>query len=275
MGTIEDYLRAELANLRGAPDAGRHFSLLQSDRSVVQFMRAYVAFNRDFAPCVASLAGAIGLSQDIFQDGPDATDLDDRGLEVASHVFFSVIDEFWDRERGRTKTHRSMAQFFLRELLCFYRIDPHTLGALPREVRKQIARIRDGYRVDGPKNDTNLFHAIGFHIGSECMADLEFNTLDRLLCERHPALVAHLERVEDEVGDSAYFWLRLHKSVEAEHYEAALRAASAAVETYRGPLDSSELRDRLVGGIHDFFDLQQRFLDVATQPSEDRGRAAA
>jgi hypothetical protein len=76
---------------------------------------------------------------------------------------------------------------------------------------------------------------MGYHLGSEVLADQEFSTIDHTLRERRAALVAHLEAFSFDIGGQAhngYYWLRIHSGhgggVECDHFEWAVQGVHKA-----------------------------------------------
>jgi hypothetical protein len=104
---------------------------------------------------------------------------------------------------------------------------------------------------------------MGFHAGSEVLADREFTVLDRVLRERLPALVAHLEQTRVPIlGErhDAYYWVRIHTGVEAEHFEYALRGVRKALRFYAGTQPRGLVKEWVLGGFSWFAVVQSEFL---------------
>ena len=81
---------------------------------------------------------------------------------------------------------------------------------------------------------------MGFHVGSEILADQEFVIIDAVLKARRPEMVAALEAMRVEVlseKHNAYYWIRIHTGVEAEHFDAALKGVNNALRFYAGALE--------------------------------------
>ena len=106
-----------------------------------------------------------------------------------------------------------------------------------RATEDAMARVWEGYGV-GARLEERLFRAMGFHTGSEILADQEFVVLDKALRARRPDLVAGLEDMKVAIlgqRHDAYYWIRIHTGVEAEHFDAALRASTTRSRFYAGP----------------------------------------
>jgi hypothetical protein len=72
---------------------------------------------------------------------------------------------------------------------------------------------------------------MGFHVGSEILADQEFTIIDAVLKAERPEMVRALEAMKVEVlgaNHNAYYWIRIHTGVEAEHFDAALKGVNNA-----------------------------------------------
>ncbi|QQR83461.1 iron-containing redox enzyme family protein [Candidatus Peregrinibacteria bacterium] len=180
---------------------------IDSNEALMEFLARYVAFNKVFGPCVSILAGRIGLNP-LF------------GSSIASPVFYAAIDEFG----GAGKTdHSTLADAMLRTASKFLGLTL-TDGNDHPPTRTAISQVISGYTADqaGGASRDDLLKAIGFHNGSEAMADREFNTLNNYLNQQHPALIAALE--EGEGGR----WIKIHNTVEEKHAEQAVRAANLA-----------------------------------------------
>jgi hypothetical protein len=222
----------------------------------------YIHFNSVFGSGVAQLAGAIGSRPDLFRDSSEPVDLlADRSSEVAAKIFFAAIDEFGDHSAMRRGTHRCLAQTTLRAVAAFGGCeDMNGAGFINKTTEAAMARVRGGYVVNQfPRHDA-LLRAIGFHIGSETLADGEFCALDRILRERFPELVEALEDKKWQAGPPPYFWIQIHTTAEAEHSMAAFDAANLAIRYYAGPGGAGAAREWIVQGIHEFAAVQTEFM---------------
>jgi hypothetical protein len=86
-----------------------------------------------------------------------------------------------------------------------------------------------------------LFYGLGYHLGSELLADREFSLIDEYLRSRQPELVHHLMRSTIELAGGkhrCYAWVGVHSGhgggVEADHFEYALSGARAALRFLSG-----------------------------------------
>jgi hypothetical protein len=94
----------------------------------------------------------------------------------------------------------------------------------------------------------SLFEGIGYHLGSEVLADREFSIIDTYLRESHSELVQLLMRQTVKIGDEehrAYAWIGIHSGhgggVEDEHFEAALAGVNLALSFVPAHHQSNEI----------------------------------
>ena len=58
----------------------------------------------------------------------------------------------------------------------------------------------------------------------------------------------------------AYHWIKIHTSVEEDHFQYALRAATLAMQYYSGPQKRTEVKKQILRGVQSFASLQERFM---------------
>src|SRR6185295_4655061 len=160
-------------------------------RSDLEHVLASHSGNSIFGSGVANLAGEIGARQNLFRDADEpAALIADRSVEVAAPFFFAAIDEFGGA--GHRSTHRTLAQATLKGAGCFLGYDGATLNRLAEPNLRTLTamdKVRAGYAINQQVGEQELFRAIGFHIGSEVLADEEFNLLDGFLRAEYADLV--------------------------------------------------------------------------------------
>jgi hypothetical protein len=246
-------------------------SEVESADELIRFVHRYTVFNGDFAAGVASLAGAFHVRQDLFRADDEAIpSCADRSADVASYIFFAAEDEYSVRGGGPRWTHRGLGQVVLRETLVYFGLSPERFAGefnLGPTMQGILAETHSGYRVGEVPTEEQLFAALGFHIGAELLADVEFNVIHEHLVEHHRGYVDHLLATDIGHGLNAYHWVQLHTSVEAEHFDAAVVSADKALEYYAGPRDAREAADEIVTGFEAFLGLQRRFFANALSPS--------
>jgi hypothetical protein len=227
----------------------------------------YVQFNSAFGPGLANLAGEIAARQGLFVDAQEPVRLlADRAAEVASDFFYAAVDEFDDRATPWRDTHRTLAQATIKGVgLHFgYRLeDLDGIIAINEATRSSMKRVFEGYGLGTHLEEKALFEAMGFHVGSEILADREFVVIDETLRRNQPALVAALEAMKVEILGSkhnAYYWIRIHTGVEAEHFDAALKGVNRALGFYAGSLDPAQVKAFMLGGFERFAQVQAGFM---------------
>jgi len=235
--------------------------------ALVRFLGRYTAWNALFGAGVAALAGNIARSPALFLD-PAAPfkAVADRSVYVASFFFDAARDEFDDRDTRHRDTHRCLAQatvsgtveFFLRRgvlkdvgLVEVLLAEPLWLAAL-RE------RVGIGYGIFPDGRPFALFRAMGYHLGSELLADREFSLLDQTLRATQPALVGFLNDHEVDIAGqvhNAYRWIRVHSGhggrAEADHFRWAVHGVEEAFR-FIDPGRHADLRHQLHLGFLDF-----------------------
>ncbi len=233
----------------------------------------YIQFNSAFGAGVANLAGEIAARQGLFRDADEPVKLlADRASVVAADFFFAAIDEFDDRLTTWRDTHRTLAQAALKGMGAHFGYAPAQLDDVVRlnaATETALGRVWQGYGVGMRLADAQLFRAMGFHAGSEVLADEEFNVIDAVLRARQPALVAALQGMKVELAGQkhdAYYWIRIHTSVEAEHFEAALRGANQALRFYAGPDSIDAVRTHILAGLAEFATVQRDFMAALAEP---------
>ncbi len=228
----------------------------------------YVYFNRLFGAGVAHLASQLALQTSLFKDPNETSELwNDRSMEVAACVFAAAIDEFGDRGLPSHPTHRTMAQAVMKAVAEYAgnNVADLDLGYIDSTIDP---KVRAGYGVNARLNEEKIFKSIGFHIGSELLADEEFRTLDTILRRKYPALVKRLEDTVVKISGEvipAYRWIGIHTSVEIDHFAHAVHAANMALKYYSGSQEKSEVRKQILEGIEEFATFQQGFMQYLRQ----------
>ena len=240
---------------------------IEDDAQFVRVLGRYVQFNSVFGGGVANLAGEIAVMQDLFRDSSESVPLlADRSVEVAADVFFAAVDEFDDRSTPYRDTHRTLAQATLKGAGKFYGFEGAELNKLihPGEHKiDAIEHVKRGYGVGIAMEARDVFRAIGFHMGSEILADEEFTILDRYLRANRPDLVSYLQQNTTEINGehhNGYFWVMIHTSVEADHFAFAAKGANRALQFYVGAEPQDETKSWLLDGFSAFADVQAAFM---------------
>ena len=234
--------------------------------NLLSTLSCYIYFNSVFGSGVANLAGEIGSRQHLFREPDELVEIAaDRSVEVAARIFFAAIDEFGGA--SHRSTHRTLAQATLKGIGTFLGYEIATLNQLAEpSVRTltAIARVQDGYAINQKVNERKLFRAIGFHMGSEVLADEEFNILDGFLRAEHADLVKYLKRARVTVNDvkvSAYHWIQIHTTVEADHFQSAMVGANLALHYYAGAENPARIKEWIIDGFSMFAATQTDFMN--------------
>jgi len=254
--------------------------------NVLRFLSRYASWNGYFGSGVATLAGKVGRCRHMFIDSvADATShglLGDRSVFVASYFFDAARDEFNDRDTEHRDTHRCLAQSTVAGVARFFQDDVSFAGHSivssiteePVWLQTLNERVALGYGAGSPDTRGSVFRAIGYHLGSEILADQEFSIIDRVLRENALELVTFLESHEFEIEGlrhNSYAWIRIHSgdggAVEAEHFEAAMQGARLALK-YSPEHLRDELRHQILLGVVDFADDQQEFFNNVNEAPE-------
>lgn len=212
----------------------------------VRFLGRYASWNGYFGSGVATLSGKLGRCRGLFLD-PDQPvhALADRSVYVASYFFDAARDEFDDRDTVHRDTHRCLAQSTLKGLIDFEAErgraelrDVEALNALlepPLWLKALNDRVAIGYGAGSPDDWPTVFTCIGYHLGSELLADQEFSIIDESLRQQAPELVEHLAATTVQIAGQAhvaYQWIAIHSGhgggAEADHFEWATQGARLA-----------------------------------------------
>jgi hypothetical protein len=121
----------------------------------------------------------------------------------------------------------------------------------------------DGY-CGGNQFVTGLYttlRGIGYHLGSELLADDEFTKIDLYLRDKHHEFVQRLMRSTVELhGDShrSYAWIGIHSGantgsgVEQDHFDAGLTAANLALQYLNSNESAGEAKNLIIEGYNSF-----------------------
>ena len=236
-------------------------------RRLLSVVGRYVQFNSAFGPGLANLAGEIAARQRLFVDRDEPLRLAaDRAADVASDFFYAAVDEFDDRLTPWRDTHRTLAQATLKAMGAHFGFTPAQLNdviSINAATEGAMKQVWEGYGVGAALPEDRLFHAMGFHTGSEVLADAEFNVLDAALRARQPEMVAALQRTKVGVAGQdhdAWYWVRIHTSVEADHFDAALKGVNGALRYYAGAEPGDRVAGWIIDGFHEFGRVQSRFM---------------
>jgi hypothetical protein len=236
--------------------------------ALLSVLGRYIQFNGAFGPGLANLAGEIAARRELFRDREEPVRiLQDRASDVASDFFHAAVDEFDDRATPWRDTHRTLAQATLKGLGRFFGYGPAQLNdvvRINRATEEAMRRVSEGYGLGAALAEERLFRGMGFHTGSEVLADEEFTIIDRALRAKRPDLVKALEATKVDIlgsAHNAYYWIFIHTSVEADHFDAAVKGVNKALRFYCGSEPADRVKAWILAGFRDFADVQQAFMD--------------
>lgn len=242
-------------------------SACEQPTALLNVLARYIQFNSAFGPGLANLAGEVAARQGLFRDKDEAVRLiADRAAHVASDFFHAAIDEFDDRATPWRDTHRTLAQACLKGMGGYFGHTPPQLDqllTLNASTEQAMARVSEGYGIGARLEDRRLFAGMGFHAGSEVLADAEFTIIDEVLRARLPEMVQALKGMRVELlseKHNAYYWIQIHTSVEADHFDAALQGVNNALRFYAGPDDPALVKGWILEGFSGFAKVQGEFM---------------
>jgi hypothetical protein len=234
----------------------------KSDDEVIQFFSDYIAWNGVFGGAVASLAGkwhnAVHLT-DMSED--ETTGLNKFAHRIASEIFAAAEDEFNDENNTNPYhriAHKEMAWDFFQGIMEYYNIKNRPKPS--SNVKDHIQSTLRGYGVSNRLQLLKtLIYNLGFHIGSEKIASFEFDFLTAELKKTRPELFKFLSNrnmfygLEDN-GIKSIDWLKVHGTVEEEHFQHAITAARWAEQMVieHDIMSRDEFNSRLVKGLMSF-----------------------
>jgi hypothetical protein len=240
---------------------------IETHEQLLRILSRFVQFNSIFGSGVANLAAEFGSKQNLFRDSKEEIVVfADRSVEVAADIFFAAIDEFGATAKKAGRTHRTLAQATVKGAGEFFGCSEGELNALSspnRGTLEAIQRVRDGYGLDRRLTERDLFQGLGFHLGSERLADEEFRLLDRFLVTKYQALVDYLRNTEvtmNHLRCNPYLWIDIHLTVEADHFEAGLESANRAFQYYVGNAGQSQIKRWIIEGFTTFSAVQTEFM---------------
>ena len=254
---------------------------LTDGRALLRFFSHYASWNGCFANGVAALTSLVGRQREMFREAGFARAVADRSNYVASFFFDAARDEYDDHINPARDSHRCMAQAALISLRDFYGLDDALLDEdEPASLQAVNQAVIDGYtgrvhppegRAEGdlePAGVQRTFAAMGYHLGSELLADREFSLIDEALRRDHGPLVQHLLRSTVTLAGGThrcYAWVGVHSGhgggVEADHFEHAAQGARLALRFLALPSTDLAMQS-LVAGFRAFDGDHARFFNL-------------
>jgi hypothetical protein len=213
---------------------------LRDPRELLRFFVRYASWNGVFANGVTRLVSMIGADRELFREAGFPRAVSDRSNFIASFIFDAARDEYDDHINPIRDTHRCMAQASLIGMRDHFGLDDAVLDEPePPALLALNDAVFHGYAGEhgaAAGEVGRVFAGLGYHLGSELLADREFSMIDEFLRGQHDALVQHLMRTTVELAGGqhrCYAWVGVHSghggAVEADHFDYALGAARAAI----------------------------------------------
>ena len=265
----EILLKEEFINKKRTELEGDITKILSGNESqVLDFFSNYTYWNAVFAGLVVNLSSRfhLGLELGLYEvDSPEEDFFQTRGHKVAGLIFAAAEDEYAD-ENCRVEDvrieHKTMAWFMMNKMYEFYNLDiaDRKISPMMHDVMNDT---KYGYGFQCDSEFLDLAKHLGFHIGSEKVASLEFGILADKMKEIKPALTAWIEAQELVDGINGFSWIEVHGPVEDAHANYALDAAQIIVD-YIGTRDSElqqKVIDSICEGFNDFSNLQTKFFN--------------
>ncbi|HSW06769.1 hypothetical protein [Aquabacterium sp.] len=259
----------------------QRLAVLSSGADVLRFFAHYASWNGCFANGVAALTSLVGNSRDLFREPGFARATADRSNYIASFFFDAARDEYDDHINPARDSHRCMAQAALISMQGFFGLGPEVLDeAEPAALREVNEAVLAGYtgqlagQLAGQPSAARgrvaqTFAAMGYHLGSELLADREFSLIDEHLRLHRNDLVQHLLRSTVELAGGThrcYAWVGVHSGhgggVEADHFDHAAEGARLALR-FLAAGSASEALEGLVAGFRAFDQDHARFFAIA------------
>lgn len=261
--TLDETFLRSLVDFESVEERVRkRISLLSNGPDLLRFFVHYASWNGYFANGVSALTSLVGNSRELFREAGFARAVADRSNYIASFFFDAARDEYDDHINPLRDSHRCMAQASLLSMQRFFGLGDELLNEEePAELSAVNDAVLAGYTgracADSGKV-AQAFAAIGYHLGSELLADREFSLIDEYLRQHHSELVQHLMRSSVVLAGGphrCYAWVGVHSGhgsgVEADHFEHALQGARCALD-YLASGSATQATDALVAGFRAF-----------------------
>jgi hypothetical protein len=243
---------------------------------LLRFLGDYVSWNGVFAGGVVHLTSLISAQRSLFIDFNQKIiqAASDRSNLIASYVFEAARDEFSTisaHANGvRHKVpHRSLAQALLVRLAQLHpTVNCDALFTDNAGIKDANADVLAGYSgsIYSAPNYAQLFFGMGYHAGSEILADMEFTVIDKALRDQLPDLFHRLYKQTAFVGSlelDTYQWIRVHSgygvAVEAHHAQMAIQAINLGLEFVQANRETC--RAAAEAGFKHFADDQRAFFN--------------
>lgn len=237
---ITEQLLKDTADFQGAKDRVLVALIANSttDAEQIRFFNQYAKWNSYFAGGVALLVANIASAEDLFLEKNMPLALADRAQYIASFIFDAARDEFDDHINRQRDPHRSLAQAMLHGLATRANLMDVLDERTPFWLKGACDRVVSSY---GAVNEafpiTAIFFGMGYHLGSELLADQEFSIIDKYMREQKTEVFEYLKRHSASLADGThrdYAWIAVHSGTdggaEADHFAWALEGINKAID---------------------------------------------
>lgn len=237
------------------------------DTTFLNFFSDYIKWNGIFGGAVAGLSAkwhnAEFLSKELSMK--EIIQIRKYSHRIASNIFAAAEDEYSDENckiEGLRLTHKDMAWAFFSSMMNYFEVDKRP--DVPLRVESIIFKTLRGYGVLGEKYSLkDLIEYVGFHIGSEKIASLEFDILTEKIKEFRPELYSYLSNIEiiKSSGIKAIDWLKFHGTVEEEHFQYGIKSIYLIKEMVlnNSLITEEDLFNYIKIGINNFSNIQYDF----------------
>jgi hypothetical protein len=235
-----DYFRALVDFDAASARVSARLAGIANGEQLTRFFVHYASWNGRFANGVAALVSLIGDQREMFRENGFPRAVADRSNYIASFIFDAARDEYDDHINPIRDSHRCMAQASLISMASFQGVGNAVLNEdEPPPLQRVNDAVLPGYTGQSRASSGDVgrvFAGMGYHLGSELLADSEFSIIDEYLRKNHDPLVQHLLRATVELAGGkhrCYAWVGVHSGhgggVEADHFDYALSGARAAL----------------------------------------------
>lgn len=265
-----DYLRSQVDLI---DHIGPCLDKVTTEERLGWFIRCYADWNATFASGVTALTSIIGQNRKLFANPEVPAAISDRSILIASYIFDAARDEYDDGVMKHRDPHRSLAQATLMATADITNNQAILHAAEPDWLFQYRRLVIDGYSGAQTVSPANVFYGMGYHLGSELLADQEFSKIDGFMREKFNSIVQKLMRTTVNIHGAehrCYAWIGIHSGggggVEMDHFDAGLDAANLAFKYLNHNLLTPEqASDALLRGFKQFAIEQQEFFNRTEQ----------
>ena len=250
-------IQNNIRNQRGNQIFKDKLEQASSPQRLLEICSRWIYWNNAFGGAVAGLASTVSAATSMFGSSV-------RSSKIASQIFFAARDEYGDAVAYGTHVELAAATLvgLGRALLGQYELSNPDLN-----TQKLMSEAIKGYRARGASSDEELWKGLGFHLGSETLADQEFRIFSAFLKSRHPDAVRFMQSGKVTIDGAFYlpwYWISIHGGeheqggVEQDHAQAAYSAIELSHLHYTGSATRAKCEQWILDGFQEFRDHQTR-----------------